>query len=167
MAVPTPAALRAMRGALNWTMRDTAEAASVALATVLKAEQGGEVTPRTLERLRAAFRRRGVTLWTTKGVQSVRILEGSAVRKLQTPTEIAGLPYVVARKRADGSWRVLFEVPERSRAIGWPATRPLPWSHPRRGDMTDKAEVAAIRADAASLLRQLETARLKGGKDRR
>lgn len=166
-AAPTPAALRAMRGALNWTMRDLAGAASVALATVLKAEQGGEITPRTLERLRTAFRRRGVTLRQVKGVQSVRILEGGAARELLTPTEIAGLPFTVVKKRADGTWRVLFMVPKRLRPEGWPAVRPLPLTYPRKGDMTDRAEVAAIRADAANLLRQLEAARTKTGEDRR
>lgn len=164
---PTPAALRAMRGALDWSMRDLAGAASVALATVLKAEQGGEITPRTLQRLRTAFRRHGVTLRHTKGVQSVRILEGGAVRKLHTPTEIAGLPYTVVKRRADGTWRVQFMVPKRLRPVGWPAFRPLPLTYPRKGDMADRAEVAAIRADAASLLRQLEAARAKAAQDRR
>lgn len=164
---PTPAALRAMRGALDWSMRDLSEAASVALGTVLKAEQGGEITPRTLERLRTAFRRRGVTLRLSDGAQSVRILEGDAVRKLETPTEIAGLPYVVAKRRANGTWRVVFMVPKRLRPAGWPSTRPLPLTYPGKGDMTDRAEVAAIRADAANLMAQLGRARSRSGEDRR
>lgn len=159
MSALTPAALRAMRGALNWSMRDTAEASSIALATVLKVEQGGEVSQRTEQRLRAAFRKRGVMLRRAHGVQSVRILDESTVRPCRTPVEIAGLPYVVAKQRASGSWRVLFMVPERLRPAGWPPVRPLPLTYPRKGDMADKAEVAAIRADAANLKRQLESAR--------
>ena len=126
MATLSPAALRAMRGAVNWTMRDTAEAASVALATVLKVEQGGEVSHRTLERLRAAFRKQGVSLRVAKGVRSVRIMDPATVRQCQTPIQIADLPYVVVKRRASGTWRVLFMVPQRQRPEGWPAVRPLP-----------------------------------------
>lgn len=167
MTTLTPAALRAMRGALNWSMRDTAEASSVALATVLKAEQGGEVSQRTVQRLRAAFRKRGVTLRRAHGAQSVRILDETAIRPCGTPIEIAGLPYVVTKQRADGSWRVLFMVPKRLRPDGWPAVRPLPLTYPRWGNMADKAEVAAIRADAAVLMRDLERVRSAAAHDRR
>jgi integrase len=70
-------------------------------------------------------------------------------------------PCVVARPRADGTWRVLFEVPARNRPPGWPSTRPLP-TVGRRGDLTDPAEVARIRADAERLHAELQVARMGG-----
>jgi transcriptional regulator with XRE-family HTH domain len=57
----SPPALRAMRAALDWSMRDTAQEAGVALATVLKVEQGGAVTPTTERRIRSALGAHGVT----------------------------------------------------------------------------------------------------------
>lgn len=60
--------------------------------------------------------------------------------------------------RADGTYRVLFEVPKRLRPSGWPSTRPLPIEG-RRGDLTDAAEVARIQADAERLYQDLQRAR--------
>lgn len=66
--------------------------------------------------------------------------------------------YVVARPRADGTHRVLFEVPARLRPSGWSPARPLPIEG-RRGDLTDPAEVERIRTDAAAMLSELIAAR--------
>jgi hypothetical protein len=66
------------------------------------------------------------------------------------PPSLAGLKYVYARPRADGTFRVLFEVPTRLRPEGWAPSIPLPIED-RRGDLTDEAEVARIRGDATRL----------------
>lgn len=73
-------------------------------------------------------------------------------------------PCVIARPRADGTHRVLFEVPARNRPSGWPSTRPLP-TVGRRGDLSDPAERARIRADAERLHDELLAAR-RGGEVR-
>lgn len=70
-------------------------------------------------------------------------------------------PCVVVRPRADGTWRVLFEVPARNRPSGWPSTRPLP-TVGRRGDLSDPAEIARIRADAERLYAEMLVARSGG-----
>ena len=88
-------------------------------------------------------------------------------RRTVAPASLAGLPYVTARPRPDGTFRVLFEVPARLRPDGWPPVRPLPLTYPRWGDMNDEAEVAAIRADAANLMGQLERARAVAVQDQR
>lgn len=68
--------------------------------------------------------------------------------------------YVVVRPplsqppRKDGTRRVLFEVPARLRPSGWPSTRPLP-TEGRRGDLSDPAEVARIKADAERFYAEL------------
>lgn len=65
-------------------------------------------------------------------------------------------PYVTTRPRRDGTFRVLFEVPPRRRPRGWPSTIPLPTEASLRlGNLTCGAELAAIRADAASLYAKL------------
>jgi hypothetical protein len=64
--------------------------------------------------------------------------------------------YVTVRKRADGTHRVLFEVPPRHRPSGWLATTPLPLDPAKRnGNLQDEQEVAAIRADAKTLYARL------------
>lgn len=68
--------------------------------------------------------------------------------------------FVVARPRADGTHRVVFQIPERLRPSGWSATTPLPLGPPRRGDLDDPGEVARIRADADKLYEKLTTERL-------
>lgn len=58
-----PAACRAARALLRWSMRDLAKAAGVSLETVLRIEQGsGPFKPETLSKLSAAFTARGVDL---------------------------------------------------------------------------------------------------------
>lgn len=60
--------------------------------------------------------------------------------------------YVTVRPRADGTFRVLFEVPPRLRPSGWSPAIPLPLSDSRRrGDLDDGHEIAAIQRDAADL----------------
>lgn len=67
--------------------------------------------------------------------------------------------YVSVRgPRADGTYRVLFEVPARLRPSGWPSTRPLP-TEDRRGDLSDAAEVARIQTDAKRLNAELAAMR--------
>lgn len=65
--------------------------------------------------------------------------------------------------RADGTHPVVFEVPKRLRPLDWPSSRPLPIDG-RRGDLTDAAELARIRADADALYAQLLRDR-RGGAD--
>jgi integrase len=67
--------------------------------------------------------------------------------------------YVTARRRDDGSYRVLFEVPKRLRPAHWPATRPLPISGVRTGNLSDDGEVDRIKVDAAALAKDLEQAK--------
>lgn len=67
--------------------------------------------------------------------------------------------YVTLRPRRDGTFRVLMEVPARLRPSGWSAAIPLPIHGARTGDLTDLAEVARIRDDAATLYLRLVQAR--------
>jgi hypothetical protein len=67
--------------------------------------------------------------------------------------------YVAIRPRADGTYRVLFEVPKRLRPSGWSAAIPLPLDAPRTGNLGDASEVARIQADAGDLYERLTTAR--------
>lgn len=164
----TPPVLRAMRGALGWSMRDCAAAAGVALATVLKAEAGEPVSAATALRLRKAFAGRGVTVRPCNGATDVRIRDKPRSEQPGVPEPLRNLPYVVLRPRADGTCRILFEVPKRLRPEGWPAARPLPCSAARRGDLSDIAEMAAVRRDAARLLNELQTSRSRSAsQDRR
>lgn len=162
--MPTPAALRAMRGALNWSLRDLATEAGLAVGTVLAIEKGQQVSARSIQRVRRAFRLRGVSV-RQDGPSIVVRIGPPPVPALNTPDALRKLPYVVVRPRADGTWRVLFEVPARIRPLGWPATRPLPvWG--RTGQL-EAEEVAAIRADAAKMLADLQGARSTACQDRR
>lgn len=70
--------------------------------------------------------------------------------------------YVTLRPRKDGTVRVLMEVPARLRPSGWSAAIPLPVEAPRTGNLTDAAEVARIKADAAKLYTRLQQARVGG-----
>lgn len=147
----TPASLRAMRGALDWSMRDLATAAGVALGTVLKAEQAGGLSATTERRIRRAFSARGVNLrWSDKQAVITIGAEPSAVKAGVAP-ELLGIPHLSVRPRNDGTYRVIFEVPARNRPSGWPASRPLPFSSPRRGDLTNPEEMKAIARDAKKL----------------
>lgn len=69
-------------------------------------------------------------------------------------------PYVIARPRADGTFRVKFFVPARLRPYGWPAERTLPFTGTRTGNLNDPDEVARIFADAQALYDQLMAARM-------
>lgn len=81
-------------------------------------------------------------------------------RSIQMPSVRLELgQYVTLRQRADGTYRVLFEVPPRLRPSGWLPTFPLPIRQPRTGNLSDAAEVARIKADAAQLLQELREAR--------
>lgn len=155
----TPAMLRAMRGAVDWSMRDLAEAAGVSLATVLKAEQGGDVTATTERKLRGAFISMGVTARKESAGSKITIRPKAAPGRPGVPAQLLGLPYVTFRPRVDGTHRVLFEVPARVRPMGWRASRPLPLTYPRAGDLTDPGEVEAIKEDGRKLFKQLEMAR--------
>ena len=63
--------------------------------------------------------------------------------------------FVVLRKRKDGTYRVLMEVPKRLRPSGWSATIPLPVEAPRTGRLTDLHEMARVRQDADRLYARL------------
>lgn len=81
-------------------------------------------------------------------------------RSIQMPSVKLELgQYVTLRRRADGTFRVLFEVPPRLRPSGWCPTFPLPIKQPRTGDLTNADEVARIKADAKQLLAELREAR--------
>lgn len=160
----SPATLRAMRGALNWSLRDLATKAGVAVGTVLTMEKGQQVSTRSIQRVRRAFRLHGVSVRQDGPSMVVRI-GPPPVPALHTPDALRELPYVVARPRADGTHRVLFQVPGRIRPPAWPATRPLPVNG--RTGRLDAEEVAAIRADAAKMLGELQAARSKACEDRR
>lgn len=70
--------------------------------------------------------------------------------------------YVIVRPRADGTYRVLFELPPRLRPPGWLPTTPLPRSGSRTGDLTNLDEVARIRRDAEVLYKMCLAARDRG-----
>lgn len=71
--------------------------------------------------------------------------------------------YVTLRgPRADGTFRVFFQVPKRLKPHGWLSLIPLPIDGVRRGDLKDAAEVGRIQADAAALYGKLLAARLVG-----
>lgn len=61
--------------------------------------------------------------------------------------------------RADGTCRVLFEVPARLRPCGWSPSIPLPVQAPRTGDLTNADEVGRIQVDAARLYQAYLAAR--------
>ncbi|MBA4786566.1 MAG: hypothetical protein H2039_00855 [Brevundimonas sp.] len=156
----TPAAFRAVCGALNWSLREAAAQTGVAVNTLRLIGEGQPVTEKISRRVLAAFRREGVRLSFTREGQATIIL-GQPVGSMKhdaLPAELLGVPFLAVRPRADGTHRVFFEVHAKDRPEGWPATRPLPFSVPRRGNLCDPVEVKAIRADAkhleAALLRQ-------------
>ena len=155
----TPAAIRAMRGALDWSMRDLAERSSLGLGTVLRAEQGEDMTAWTKRRIRDAFRLAGVQCQMTSTGAVVTIGPAPSAVKGSVSPKLLGLQFVAVRRRKSGTYRVAFEVPAKSRPPGWPPSRPLP-STGRTGRLDD-AEVQAIRQDARRLLAELERARAR------
>lgn len=67
--------------------------------------------------------------------------------------------FVSARgPRADGTYRVLFEVPPKLRPSGWLPTIPLPIEG-RRGNLSDPDECARIRKDADALYERYQRAK--------
>ncbi|MET3665956.1 tyrosine-type recombinase/integrase [Caulobacter sp. 1776] len=64
--------------------------------------------------------------------------------------------YVTLRPRADGTFRVFFQVPARLRPQGWLSLIPLPVTGTRTGNLQDLDEVARIQADAAALFAKLK-----------
>jgi hypothetical protein len=71
--------------------------------------------------------------------------------------------FVSLRNRADGTHRVLFEIPKRLRPSGWSATIPLPLKGERTGDITNAQEVARIRDDAGRLYGEYLATKTGGG----
>jgi hypothetical protein len=69
--------------------------------------------------------------------------------------------YVTLRRRQDGTYRVLMEVPARLRPSDWLPAIPLPIEGSRTGDLTDLDELARIKSDAARLYTNL--LRLRAG----
>lgn len=67
--------------------------------------------------------------------------------------------YVTLRRRADGTHRVFFQVPERLRPSDWPSLIPLPVQGDRTGDLRRAEEVQRIQADAKRLYERLQRAR--------
>jgi transcriptional regulator with XRE-family HTH domain len=159
-----PVAIRTMRAALGWSLRDLAAHSGLALNTVHAAESGSVVARKTERALRTALRVHGVTCRRSGDTVHVQIRQTGPSLRLRVAEELAGLPYVTLRgPREDGTYRVLFEVPARLRPQGWPPTRPLPVSARRRGDLTDQAEVAAIRSDAERFATALSSVRSISG----
>lgn len=64
--------------------------------------------------------------------------------------------FVTLRPRADGTHRVLFEVPPRLRPSDWSATIPLPVHGQRSGNLADADELARIKKDARGLYEKLQ-----------
>lgn len=139
--------VRAARGLLKWSLRDLERESGVALKTLQLLEADRPYRDATAHKIAAAFTRWGVEL-----------LNGNAPgarQRLTGPADLTGLQFVIARRRVDGTYRVLFEVPARRRPPGWRAATPLPIRAPRTGDLSSPDEVRRIKADAEALLEQL------------
>lgn len=67
--------------------------------------------------------------------------------------------YVTLRPRADGTYRVFFQVPAKLRPSDWPSLIPLPVNGARTGDLRNAAEVKQIQDDAKALYNRLQRAR--------
>ena len=74
----TPAQCRAARGLLDWTQAKLAEAAGLALATVVKFERSGRAVPaRAVQAIRLAFEAAGVEFIPENGSgEGVRLQKG-------------------------------------------------------------------------------------------
>jgi transcriptional regulator with XRE-family HTH domain len=74
----TPAQCRAARGLLDWTQAKLAEAAGLALATVVKFERSGRTVPaRAVQAMRLAFEAAGVEFIPENGSgEGVRLQKG-------------------------------------------------------------------------------------------
>lgn len=82
---------------------------------------------------------------------------GTSTRMPIEPFEIG--KYVIGKRRADGTVRLLFQVPERLRPPGWSPTIALPVDPPRTGNMSDWAEMDRAKADALGLYQKLRARR--------
>lgn len=67
MADLTPAANRAARGILKWSVRDVAENAGIAFSTVHRFEQTGIATETTKAKIVAAYTRHNVDITNGEG----------------------------------------------------------------------------------------------------
>jgi len=74
----TPAQCRAARGLLDWTQAKLAEAAGLALATVVKFERSGRAVPAgTVQSIQLAFEAAGVEFIPENGSgEGVRLQKG-------------------------------------------------------------------------------------------
>jgi len=74
----TPAQCRAARGLLDWTQAKLAEAAGLALATVVKFERSGRAVPaRAVQSIQLAFEAAGVEFIPENGSgEGVRLQKG-------------------------------------------------------------------------------------------
>jgi transcriptional regulator with XRE-family HTH domain len=163
----TAAACRAARALLKWSMRDLAQASGVSLPTLLKIERGDAVSAEVARKVETAFMAHHVTLRVGRG-EGAKLQPGAGAPLDDRATLVRSLPMVTTKgPRADGTYRVLFEVPARLRPPGWLPTTPLPIQAPRRGDLTDPREVASIRKDAKALHERLKSARRGGGEGSR
>ena len=151
----TPEVCRSARAILNWSMRDLQAASGVSLPTIVKIEEGSAVTLDTMVRVARALFEHGVMI----DGQVARIWRAGGERVPVHELLRRELDYVTFRRREDGTYRVLFEVPSRLRPDGWNATTPLPIVGKRTGKL-DNAEVTAIRRDAKMLIARLKHERL-------
>jgi DNA-binding MarR family transcriptional regulator len=81
----SPAACRAARALLKWSIRDLAEASSVAFTTVHKLEQGAVVRSATIRRLLDALSKAGVSVQCSPAGDGAILLKGD----LPSPREAA------------------------------------------------------------------------------
>lgn len=162
-------AFRAARSGVGLSQKGLAAAAGVSVRAVAAADHGRLVDAGSLGRIESALRRHGVSLRLGSGPTLVAFnLQPVAMVKQEAASALAGLPYVSVRgPRADGTFRVLFEVRKSLRPKRWPCATSLPFAEPRRGDLADPDEVSRIQQDAALLLAQLHTARAAEPKVRR
>lgn len=147
----TPAALRAMRAAVGWSMRDLAEQADVALASVLRMEGGGRVGHRTELKVQAAFAAQGVKTWWKTGGWLISILDTVPPGPSSPADELRALPWVCVSPLVDGQHRVEFRVPAKHRPDRWPAAQALPLKRPRPCKLDDLSELKEIKRDALTL----------------
>lgn len=69
--------------------------------------------------------------------------------------------HVVARKRSDGTYNVMFRV-RKNKPDDWPSSITLPLDRPRRGNLDDPQEVERIFRDSVLLSRRLSDKRAGG-----
>ncbi|CAN5241334.1 hypothetical protein BH10PSE1_BH10PSE1_28290 [soil metagenome] len=137
-----------MRAAVGWSMRDLAERADVALASVLKIERGERVSHRLEQRVQAAFAAHGVKSWRQKGGTMVSVLDEAPPMPTTPADKLRAMPWVSV---TGDRHKVEFRVPSLHRPDRWPQVQRLPLTGPQTGNLSDPAEVAAIKRDALTL----------------